>query len=314
MALRPSRCPRRELDFAPTGRYGRLRHGRTDGGIHLRDRRGACAAHQAFKPQLFEVKVGLTTFIQPTNASLNTADLKNATLVFTILWGGDGTGDGNCRRPCCTLDRGAVIVGLGGMVAVVSLGGSIVRSASSFLSPLVPDPTICYRRSLSRRHLDGHRCRRRLGVRHRNELRSRHPQRRDGRNVWRLRCDKFLFHGISEALFPDSGSTSRPIAYFASVALMAIFLVTVLIACGTAWGALGRGSLSRVRVLSGKAVYSRVLWCFAFPRAISARPREPHGVDDRCEPLAYVSRLRGRHLPPRWRRGLRPSTSRSIRR
>ena len=50
-----------------------------------------------------------------------------------------------------------------------------------------------------------------------------------------------LFHGLGEALFPDSGSTA-PVANSALVRLMAVFLVTVLIACGTAWGAKGRVS------------------------------------------------------------------------
>jgi hypothetical protein len=198
------------------------------------------SVHAFFSPQVFPIRVGFVTYIQPTAASLNTADLKNATLVFTILGGitglGMGIAGGFARR---SLSRG-LVVGLGGLAA----GGLVGAFASLGLLPfffrrVVPDP---------------------------NDLLS--PLLIHG-GIWMavgavsgsafaigMKCGRcifnavtgaclgaflatILFHGLGEALFPDSGSTA-PVANSASVRLMAVFLVTILIACGTAWGVLGR--------------------------------------------------------------------------
>ena len=47
-----------------------------------------------------------------------------------------------------------------------------------------------------------------------------------------------LFHGLGEVLFPDSGSTA-PVAGTTLLRLLAVFLVTILIACGAARAAVG---------------------------------------------------------------------------
>ena len=102
---------------------------------------GGELTHEAFKPQLFKIKIAFTTFIQPTAASLNTADLKNASLVFTILGGVTGAvmgiAGGIAGR---SLSRG-LIVGFGTLLA-----GSLVGTLTSLaLLPIyfrqsVPDP------------------------------------------------------------------------------------------------------------------------------------------------------------------------------
>ncbi len=203
---------------------------------------GGELTHEAFKPQLFKIKIAFTTFIQPTAASLNTADLKNASLVFTILGGVTGAvmgiAGGIAGR---SLSRG-LIVGFGTLLA-----GSLVGALTSLaLLPIyfrqsVPDP---------------------------NDLMS--PIMIHG-GIWMaigavgglafalgMGCGRvafnaivgacfgasiatLLYHGLGEALFPDSGSTT-PLATSAVVRFMAAILATVLIAFGAARGALGRVS------------------------------------------------------------------------
>ena len=202
---------------------------------------GECA-HEAFKPQLFKVRVALTTFIQPTNASLNSADLKNATLVFTILGAVMGLVMGISGGFAARSIARGLIVGLGGLVA----GGLVGALASLGLLPLffrqaVPDPNDLLSPLLIHGGIwmaigavggsafaTGMKC---------------------GRCIFNAATGAclgaflatILFHGLGEALFPDSGSTA-PVANSALVRLMAVFLVTVLIACGTAWGGLGHVS------------------------------------------------------------------------
>jgi hypothetical protein len=195
-----------------------------------------------FPPQLFQVTVAFTTYTQPTAASLNTADLKNATLVFTILGAvtglAMGIAGGFAGR---SLARG-LVVGLGGFAA----GGLVGALASLGLIPLfyrrlVPDPNDFLSPILIHAGIwmaiaavgglafaVGMRC-----------------TRRSFDAVVGACLGAFLatlvFHGLGEALFADSGSTA-PVATSALVRLLASFLVTVLIACGAVKGTLGRGS------------------------------------------------------------------------
>jgi hypothetical protein len=53
-----------------------------------------------------------------------------------------------------------------------------------------------------------------------------------------------VYHGLGEAFFPDSGSTA-PVASSPWVRLLAVFLVTILSACGAARGAMSRVSHSK---------------------------------------------------------------------
>ena len=198
--------------------------------------------HNIFKPQVFPIKVAFTTYIQPTAVSMNTADLKNATVVFTILGGitglAMGIAGGFAGR---SLSRG-LVVGLGGLVA----GGLVGALASLGLLPLfyrrlVPDPNDLLSPILIHGGIwmaigavggmafaIGMKC---------------------GRGIFNAVAGAccgaliatILFHGAGEALFPDAGSTAA-VATLASVRLLAVFLVTVLIAFGTAWGVRGRSS------------------------------------------------------------------------
>jgi len=203
---------------------------------------GGELVHAFFRPQLFEVKVALQTFIQPTAASLNSADFKNATLVFTVLGAVTGlvmgAAGGLARRSAA---RGFG-VGLGGLVA----GGLVGAFASLGLLPfffrrVVPDPNDLLSPILIHGGIwmaigavggaafaIGMRC---------------------GRSVLNAAAGACLgallatlvFHGLSEAFFADSGSTVL-VATSPWVRLLAVSLVTVLSACGTARGALGRDS------------------------------------------------------------------------
>src|ERR1700678_4079662 len=72
------------------------------------------SVHAFFPPQVFPIRVATTTYIQPTAASVNTADLRNATLVFTIMGGITGLAMGIAGGFAVrSLSRG-LVVGLGG--------------------------------------------------------------------------------------------------------------------------------------------------------------------------------------------------------
>ncbi len=129
--------------------------------------------HAFFPPEVFPIRVAFTTYIQPTAASVNTADLKNATLVFTILGAitglAMGIGGGFAGR---SLSRG-LVVGLGGLVVggLVAVLASL-RSISPFLSLRRAGPQRFAVADLDpRRYLDGHCCGGRPCVRHWHEVR-----------------------------------------------------------------------------------------------------------------------------------------------
>lgn len=191
--------------------------------------------HDFFRPQLFPVRVALTTYIQPTLASLNTADLKNATLVFTILGGAMGlvmgaAGGFGARSPL----RG-LTVGLGGLVA----GGSAGALASLGLFPffsrqVVPNPSDLLWPTLIHAGVwmaigavggaafaIGMRCGRRAF------------NSAAGACLGALLAT-LVFHGLSESFFLDSSSTVM-VATSTWVRLLAVILVTVCSACGAAY-------------------------------------------------------------------------------
>ncbi len=135
---------------------------------------GGELVHEFFRPQLFQIRVALTTFIQPTAASQNSADLKNATLVFTIFGRGDGARDG-CRG---RLGRPVARAGVScrsGRAAGGRLGRrrGIAGSAPLLLSPPRTGPERLADADLDpHRHLDGDWRRGWLGVRHWHEVRA----------------------------------------------------------------------------------------------------------------------------------------------
>jgi hypothetical protein len=98
-------------------------------------------ATSAFKPQLFRVQIGLQTFIQPTLASENAAEFKNAVVAYMILGALTGLAMGIAGGLTAQLPSRGLITGLGGAVVVAA----IAAAASYGLLPLfyrrhVPDP------------------------------------------------------------------------------------------------------------------------------------------------------------------------------
>jgi hypothetical protein len=197
-------------------------------------------AHEAFKPQLFSVRIAFTTYIQPTADSMNVADRKNAILVFTILGGAMGLvmgfAGGLAGR---SLSRG-VLVGVAGLVS----GGLVGFLASLALVPLfyqryVPDPNDLLAPILIHGGIwvaigavGGMAFSVGMG------RRERAPHAIGGACLGAI-VASLVFHGISEAFFPDSGSTG-PVATSILVRLLGAFVVSVLIAFGAARGVLGR--------------------------------------------------------------------------
>ena len=198
--------------------------------------------HEFFQPEVFKVKVALLTFIQPTAASLNAAEFKNAMLVFTVLGGVLGLVMGVAGGFAVRSRAHGLAVGLAGLIA----GGLAGAGASWGLLPLffrrvVPDPNDLLTPILIHAGIwtaigavgggaFG------LGT-------------RSGRRV----IDAFVgagfgaflatlvFYGLSEAFFPDSAAMVL-VPTSAGVRLLAFFLITMLTACGAARGAIGRVS------------------------------------------------------------------------
>jgi hypothetical protein len=195
--------------------------------------------HELFRPQLFEVRVALTTFIQPTAPSTNRADLKNAILVFTVLGGVSGLVMGVAGGLAVrSLARG-LTVGLVGLVA----GAAVGALASWALLPLfyrrvVPDPNdlllpmslhagvwMAIGATVSAAFALG------MG------LRKGAVKAAIGGCVGAL-IATLIYHGLGEVFYPDSASTLL-VATSTWVRLLAALLITVLSACGAARGSIG---------------------------------------------------------------------------
>ncbi len=198
------------------------------------------SVREAFKPQLFEITIAFTKYIQPTAASLNTADLKNATLVFTVLGAVAGLimgiAGGVAGR---SLSRG-LIVGLGGVVT----GGLVGALASVGLLPFfyrrtVPDPNDLLTPILIHGGIW-------MAVGAVGGLAFAIGMRRERRGLQAIvgAClgavlATLTYHGLSEAFFAETAST-LPVATATFPRLLAVFLVTVFSACGAARGILIR--------------------------------------------------------------------------
>jgi hypothetical protein len=197
-------------------------------------------AHGFFQPQVFKVKVGLQTFIQPNATSLNVADLKNAMLVFTALGGVVGLVMGFAGGFAARSPVHGLAVGLAGLIAGVVVGACTSWGLLPFFfRRVVPDPNDLLTPILIHAGvwtavgaLGGAAFG--LGM-------------RSGRHVidaiagagFGALLATLVFYGLCEALFPESGALVL-VPTSAWVRLLAVFLITILTACGAAKGALGR--------------------------------------------------------------------------
>ncbi len=184
--------------------------------------------HEFFRPQLFQIRVAFATFIQPTAASLNTADFKNTTLVFTVLGGVTGLVTGAAGGVAARSPARGLTVGLGGLVA----GGLVGGGASLGLLPfyfrgVVPDPNDLLLPILihggvwmaigavgGAAFAIGMRCGPRIF------------DATAGACIGALLAT-LVFHGLCEAFFADSGSTAL-VATSPWVRLLAVSLITIL--------------------------------------------------------------------------------------
>jgi hypothetical protein len=206
-------------------------------------------AHDAFKPQLFKVTIAFTTYIQPTADSLNVADRKNATLVFTILGGVTGLVMGLAGGLVGRSAWRSVLAGLAGLVIGAGSGGvaalalvplfylRVVPDPNDLLSPILIQGAIWIAIGAVGGLAFG------IGVGGWKRL----PDSVGGACVGAL-VASLVFHVLATVLFPDSGSVG-PVPTSALARLLAAFLISVAIACGSTKGALGRDRPSRTPVM-----------------------------------------------------------------
>jgi len=197
-------------------------------------------AHEFFKPTLYRVEVMGLTADRPTQESQDAADSKNATLAFAILGCVTGLGMGLAGGLADrSLARG-VTVGLGAQAA-----GALVGVLSSFVflpsfyGRAVPDqdnlltPTLIHGGIWAAIGAVG-------GLAFAIGMRSRgHLLNALGGACVGAFSASVLYHVLSGTLVLDS-STTAALGSSAKVRLMAMILVTVLVAIGSARGALGR--------------------------------------------------------------------------
>jgi len=201
---------------------------------------GGELAHGAFKPRLVQVVLMFgQTVMRPSASTSNAADVKNAALAFAILGGVTGLVMGFAGGLACRSPWRGVIVGLGAQ----ALGALVGALASLALVPLfhrelVPDLNDLLSPIMIHAGIwtgigavgglafgVGMGCGRRL-------------LRPIGGACLGAVLAAVVFHVVSGGLFPDSGYTG-PVATSSLVRLMAMLLVTVLVAAGAARGAQG---------------------------------------------------------------------------
>ena len=196
-------------------------------------------AHEAFKPQLFVVEFMGLTSRQPSTASLNVADYKNATLVFAILGGMTGLAMGLAGGLAGRSRSRGVKVGFAALV-IGSLVGALASQAlvPLFFRRLVPDRSDLLAPVMIHGGIwvaigavgglafaIGMRCRGRVA------------DAIAGASFGALLATIF-FHASAAALFPESGSTD-PVARTPIVRLLAMCVISVLVAIGAAAGSQG---------------------------------------------------------------------------
>ena len=198
-------------------------------------------AHNAFKPQLFKVEViAIGTTSQPSRESLIAADIKNATLTFAILGCVTGLAMGLAGGMAGRSPGRGVLVGLAAQAA-----GSIVGALACLaLLPLsfrglVPDvndlmtPILIHGGIWMGIGAVGGWA---FAVGIRSGL---HVLNAVGAGCIGGFLASVFYHLLSGGLFPQVNST-EPVADSAVVRLLAMILVTVLVAVGAARGAMGR--------------------------------------------------------------------------
>jgi hypothetical protein len=198
-------------------------------------------AHGFFRPRLYKVEVmAFGTTWQPSRESQFAADLRNAALAFAILGGVTGLAMGVAGG----LAGGSVA--RGGVVGLAAfLAGAVAGASASFvLVPffyrrLVPDtndlltPILIHGGIWMAIGAVG-------GLAFALGLQSRrHLANALGAACIGAFLAAVLFHLLSGSLFPDSRSTEA-LAGLPVVRLLAMLLVPVLVAVGSARGALGR--------------------------------------------------------------------------
>jgi len=205
---------------------------------------GGELAHGAFKPQLVQVVGNFGQKVMlPTRSTLNAADLKNATLAFAVLGGVTGLVMGIAGGVAGRSALHGVVVGLGAQVLGVLVGAlaslalvplfhrDFVPDTNDLLSPIMIHAGIWAAIGAVGGLAFA------IGMR-----RGRRLLNAIGGACLGAILATVVFHVLSGALFPDSGST-EPVATSSFVRLLAMLLVTVLVAPGAARGALGRASL-----------------------------------------------------------------------
>lgn len=201
-----------------------------------------------FQPRLVTVSFPMgVSLLMPTAATQNQADFKNAVLVFTMVGGLTGLALGFAGGLVSRSRSRGAIVGLCAMM----VGGLVAAGASLALVPLfyrhyVPDtndlltPTLIHACIWAAIGAVG-------GLAFGIGLRSWRvlPAATAGACLGAIMA-AVLFHLLGASLFWESGST-EPLASSSPVRLLAMLLLTVLVAAGAARGALRGGSLPSTR-------------------------------------------------------------------
>lgn len=217
-----------------------------------------------FKPRLHKVQVLLETFIQPTTQSQLAADLKNATLAFAILGAATGLamgiGGGLVGRAWSrALTAGLGMGAIGGMIGTLASWALLALTSRR----LVPDPNdlvtpllIHSGIGLAIGAVGGVAFAAGMG------LGRRSPKVIEGACLGAL-LGTILVHLLGAVIFPDPetlshqfqglvtvqnnetinpGTSAAVLALARPLRLLARLLVTILIAVGSAWGALSHGA------------------------------------------------------------------------
>jgi hypothetical protein len=197
--------------------------------------------HGYFRPRLYQVEVmGLGTTMQPSRESLFAADLYNATLTFAVLGCATGLAMGFAGGLAGGSPARGVVVGLAAQAAGALVGAlASLALVPLFFRRLVPDvndlltPILIHGGIWMAIGVVGGLAFA-IGLNFR-----RHLANALGAACIGAFLAAVLYHLLSGSLFPDSGSTA-PLAGSSVVRLLAMFLVTVLVAIGAVRGALGR--------------------------------------------------------------------------
>jgi len=197
-------------------------------------------AHDAFKPQLFPVEVLTVRALQPSRESQRAADLKNATLVFSILGGMTGLAMGLAgglavHSLARGLKVGVVALGAGGLVgALVSLA-----LVPLFYRELIPDtndlllPVLIHGGIWTAIGAVG-------GIALAVAMRKSKRQFADAiaGACFGAVLATIFYHALAAAAFPDAKST-EVMANTPIVRFLAMSLVPIMVSIGAAIGAQG---------------------------------------------------------------------------